>query len=74
MAYDYSRLKGSIKEHYVTQENFAAVMGMTEGALSARLNNKTRFKQDEIVRACEFLNINPADIGDYFFKRKIQES
>ena len=74
MAYNYNKLKGAIKEYYGTQENFAAHLGISTAALSARLNNKSKFSQDEIVKACELVHINPEDIASYFFTYKVQKN
>lgn len=74
MSYNYNKLRGAIKEVYGTQEAFANRMGMSNAALSQRLNNKSKFSQDEIVRACELCGIKPADIASYFFASEVQKS
>ena len=74
MAYNYDKLRGAIKEHFGTQEKFAESMGMSIPALSARLNNKSKFSQDEIVKACELFHIMPEDIASYFFTYEIQKN
>lgn len=74
MAYDYSKLRGRIKEKFGTQENFAAALKLSSTALSQRLNNVNKFTQDEIVLACHLLQIRDADAFDYFFTRKIQKN
>lgn len=73
MAYDYNKLRGRIKEKFETQAQFAKSMKMSEVALSQRLNNITKFTQDEITRACVLLNIDDSKIYQYFFARKIQK-
>ena len=67
MNYDYRKLRGRIKEKFNTQEAFAVAMGMSNGALSARLNNSTGFTQDEIFKACMLLEIPDEKIKAYFF-------
>lgn len=74
MAYDYSKLRGRIKEKFGTQENFATALKLSATALSQRLNNISKFTQDEIVLACQLLQIRDADAFDYFFTRKIQKN
>lgn len=72
MVYNYRRLIGKIVEIYGTQGAFAAAYGMSERTLSLKLNNKVRFKQDEIDRACELLGIPLSDVDLYFFTRNVQ--
>lgn len=70
MIFDYSKLRGKIKECFDTQKSFAQALGISERALSLKLNNKVFFSQDEIEKICSLLNIS--DIGAYFFVQKVQ--
>ena len=72
MAYEYNKLLGRITEKFGTQGRFADAMGMSERSLSLKLNNKTPFKQPEIITACSLLEIENADIPVYFFTLKVQ--
>ena len=72
MAYDYSRLLGRIKEIFGTNGAFAQAMGVSERTMSLKTNNLRGWKQQEMEKACVLLRIDVADIGDYFFKRKVQ--
>lgn len=74
MSYDYRKLRGRIKERFGTQEKFAEVLRMSPVALSQRLNNVTKFTQDEISKSCQLLAIPDAEIRFYFFTRKVQKS
>lgn len=65
--FDYSRLKGKIKEKCNTQGNLAKKIGISEVSLSAKLNNKVEFSQFEINKICETLEIAKEDISGYFF-------
>lgn len=67
MGFDYSKLKGKIKEVYSTQNNFAKAIGIGRTALSQRLNNHSEFSQIEIYKACEVLGIKFNKINEYFF-------
>lgn len=49
--YDYSKLKGKIKECFATQWDFAQKLGISDTSLSYKLNNKTVFDQDKIYKA-----------------------
>ena len=72
--FDYSKLKGRIREIFDTQSAFAEAMGMSTTSLSAKLNNKIEFSQKEINKACDLLKIKKEEIPVYFFTPKVQES
>lgn len=74
MSYDYSKLRGRIKEKYGTQENFSRDMGLSSAALSQRLNNMAKFSQDEIVLACDILEIPDGEIMQYFFSLEVMKT
>lgn len=67
MPYNYSKLLGRIAEMVGTQGNFADKMGLSERSISLKLNGKVGWKQCEIVKACEVLEICDGDIPSYFF-------
>lgn len=67
MAFDYSKLRGKIREKFSTQENFAASIGVSCVSISAKLNNKVEFTQEEIHKSCDVLGISLNDIAEYFF-------
>lgn len=72
MMFDYSKLRGRIVEKYGCQRNFAEAFPMSERTLSLKLNNLVFFKQPEIHRACQLLDIPNTDIPAYFFVFKVQ--
>ena len=72
--FDYSKLKGKIKEVFGTQSAFAKAMGLSSVSLSSKLNNITHFTQVEINRACELLSIPVEFIPVYFFTEKVKSS
>ena len=67
MAYNYSKLLGRIVEKFGTQGRFARAMGMSDRSLSLKLHNKRQFKQGEIIKACQLLDIALEESGLYFF-------
>lgn len=67
MAYKYDKLCGRIVEIYGTREKFAEAMGMANQTLSCKLNNKTDWKREEILKAMNLLHVDMADVHDYFF-------
>ncbi len=74
MAYNYSKLQGRIVEICNNQSNFADRMGLSKRTISLKLNNKLKFKQDEILKACEILKIKNEEIVEYFFKIEVHKS
>lgn len=72
--YDYSKIRGKVKELFGRQEDFATAMGMSTVALSAKLNNKVQFTQDEMNKACNLLGISFDFIPIYFFTEKVKSS
>ncbi len=74
MAFDYSKLKGKIKEVFGTQKAFAKAMNISGVSLSAKLNNTVAFTQSEINKACELLGIPIEFIPVYFFTEKVKMS
>ncbi len=74
MAFDYSKLRGKIREIFKTQSAFAEAMGMSSTSLSAKLNNNVEFSQKEIDKAVDLLKIEKEDIPAYFFTLEVQEA
>ncbi len=67
MTFDYSRLKGKIKEYFDTQKCFAEALEISSASLSYKLNNLSYFTQSEILKSIEFLKIPIEEIEKYFF-------
>ena len=72
--FDFSKLRGRIKEIYGTQTAFAIAMLMNEATLSNKLNNNVEFSPKEIIRACLLLSIKLEEVNIYFFTLKVQET
>lgn len=64
---DYSKLSGRIKEFGYTQKSLAEAIGISEGQFCQKLSSRYPFKQTEIRKICDLLNIQAAEIGAYFF-------
>jgi len=71
MNFDYADLTCLIAAQYVTQYNFSLAMGLSERSISLKLNNRVRWKDVEIKKAAQLLNIKLVDIPDYFFKEEV---
>ncbi len=74
IVFDFSKLRGRIKEIYGTQTAFAVAMLMNEATLSNKLNNNVEFSPKEIIRACLLLSIELKDVNIYFFTLKVQKN
>jgi transcriptional regulator with XRE-family HTH domain len=73
MPFDFSKLRGKIREIYKTQADFAKAIGISTVSLSAKLNNQVQFTSGEIEKSTEALNIPKKEIPIYFFTKKVLE-
>ncbi len=71
MGFDYSKLLGRIKERGFTQKTLAEGIGICDGTLSAKLNNKNAFTVTEMADICRLLDISKHEVGEYFFTEKV---
>lgn len=73
IVFDFSELCGRIITRFGSYAKFADAAQLSRAQLSERLNNKRRFRPDEIVliSSREVLDIPAADIGKYFFTPKV---
>lgn len=71
---DYSKLRGKIREYFRTQEDFAKAIGLSECALSQKLNDRSEWTRREMVKACELLHIPIAQIPLYFFTPDVEKT
>lgn len=72
MPMDYNKLVGRIIEKYGSRTAFADAIGLTQEALSRRLNNGSNFRTEEYIKACELLDIPPKEMHLYFFTPKLR--
>ena len=72
--YNYAKLTGRMRERGYTQESLAKALGISACSLNLTLNNKRNFRQDEILRASELLDIPPSDFTGYFFDHQLKKS
>lgn len=72
MAFNYQKLRGRITEKMGSQTEFARRMELSERTISLKLNGKVPFKQNEIVKASNLLEIDNSDIAAYFFTVYVQ--
>ena len=74
MAFDYSKLRGKIKEVFGTQEKFADAMSMSTVTLSAKLNGRVDWTQAEMNLACDLLGAPYEFIPVLVFTKKVKSS
>lgn len=72
MEYDYSKLLGRIVECVGTQKELAQKIGLSEHSVSMKLNNQRGWKQKEIRKIAEVLQIPSSEIAAYFFVERVQ--
>ena len=65
--YNYGKLLGRMRERGETQESLAKKVGISATSMNLSVNNKRDFRQDEMLKVCEELEIPPQEIGAYFF-------
>jgi transcriptional regulator with XRE-family HTH domain len=71
---DYSALRGLIRTHYPTNAAFAKALGISECALSQKLNNRTEWTRREMAKAAELLQFSVAAIPIYFFTPLVEKT
>lgn len=64
---NYAKLRGRIVERGLTQKSLASIIGASESQFSQKMSGKYPFKQTEIERICDALQISADEIGTYFF-------
>ena len=67
MKFNYSKLRGGIRECRLTQKELAEAIGINKATLSSKLNGHFAFSIDEVLAISRVLNIPKAEIGEYFF-------
>lgn len=69
--FDYSKLKGRIIEKYGNQRNFAEHIGKCASDITKLLKGSARFTADIIEEWRRELEIEPSEVGLYFFKTRV---
>lgn len=67
LAFDYSKLRGKIKEVFGTQDKFAKALGISGATLSLKLNNISEFTQQEMAASMRLLHEPARSVDKYFF-------
>lgn len=66
------KLKAVILERGFTQEQIAALLGMTIATFNYKVNNKSEFKASEIKKLSEILNLTAEEVNAIFFADKVE--
>ena len=72
--FDYSKLKGKIKELGITLKDYAEAIGITPVSLNYRLKNQRYFNQNEIVKSMILFNESIDNAKYYFFKQIVTKN
>lgn len=74
MIFDFSKLRGRIKEKLKYESVFAEKIGISQASLSSKFNNKSDFTASEISKASDedVLDISLNELGEYFFTKKLE--
>ena len=74
MTFNFSKLRGKIREKFKTETAFAEAMEISTPTLSAKLNSKVCWTDQEIVKSCGLLEIPLEFIPVYFFTEEVKTS
>ena len=74
MKFNYSKLRGRIRECETTQAQLAEMIGINKSSLSVKLNGRYAFTNEEILSICKELHIANDEISKYFFCTTSSES
>lgn len=59
----FDKLKGKMTEGHLSQKSMAEALGITVQALNAKLNGRSQFTLEEVVRITDILSLkDPVDI------------
>lgn len=67
IAFDYSKLRGLIKERSMTLTDYASSIGISMTTLYERMTNKTPFSQSEIAKTKQLFDLSPEQVDIIFF-------
>ena len=74
MSRENLELRGRIIQKFGSQGRFAQHIGKTQQTVTAKLNNRVQFTQNDILEWCNALDIPADDVGKYFFDQKLSKA
>ena len=63
----FPKLDGKITEVFGTRANFAAALKISRNSICSKMQGNSKWKEREIIKACELLSIPREEITKYFF-------
>lgn len=72
--YDYSKLRGLIREKIGTEGEFAKKINRTPNYVSKVFRNATYLSQEDISKAATLLEVPATEIGVYFFSPQVHKN
>ena len=70
VVFDYSKLRGRIVEKCGTMSAFADSVGISEVALSRKLNNKVAISREDMIAWSKALDVSLDEYGVFYFAQK----
>ena len=67
-----SKLKATIVERGMLQEQIAMQLGMTSATFNYKVNNKTEFRASEIKKLAEILHLTMEEVFAIFFAEEVE--
>ena len=74
IVFDYSKLRGRIKEKYGSEKAFAEAMGLSQATLSLKLNGESATSCAQAMTWAQALQIGIDEMGVYFFNPKFKNA
>lgn len=74
LEFDYSKLRGKIREVFGTQDKFAKALGISGATLSLKLNNISEFTQKEMAASMLLLHEPAHSVDKYFFTSQVRKN
>lgn len=62
-----NELYGRIILKFGNVDSFAKELGTTRQTVSNKINKRTGFSEEEIIKWCQYLDIQQSEIGHVFF-------
>lgn len=72
--YDYSKLKGRIREYLGNDSACSEKLGIAISSMSMKLNSQSPFSLKEMDMLISLLSIPKEEIYDYFFTKKVEKN
>lgn len=69
--FDYGKLRERIRDKQATQTDLANALNLSKKTISLKMNGKISWKQEEIFKLLQFLDIPNEQVSDYFFTLKV---